>query len=211
MKRATGRGGCGTVNKAVSVAAVLCCLTGFLGAATLISGGATWNYDDSGTDRGTAWMATDFDDGAWASGPAQLGYGENDQTTTLSFGDDPDMKHVTYYFRHRFTVADPSAYDTLWLWIVRDDGCVVYLNGSEVLRSNMPADDITYTTPASGGAADENSWQTFTFDPGLLVAGPNLIAVEVHQANLTSSDVSFDLRQPPAMTGAFAVPQGSRF
>ena len=64
---------------------------------------------------------------------------------------------------------------------------------------------------ASGGAADENSWQTFTFDPGLLVAGPNLIAVEVHQANLTSSDVSFDLGQPPAMTGAFAVPQGSRF
>jgi hypothetical protein len=80
--------------------------------------------------------------------------------------------------------------------VIRDDGCVVYLNGVEVARSNMPGGAIAYDTLASSavGGADESAWQGFTMSPALLVGGVNVVAVEVHQSQRTSSDLSFDLR-----------------
>ena len=136
-----------------------------------------------------------FDDSAWASGPAQLGYGDSDEATVISFGPNANNKFPTSYFRHGFEVADPSAVGALTLRVIRDDGCAVYLNGAEVARSNMPAGPIVFNTLASATVfgADESTLQEFAVDPALLVAGTNVVAVEVHQAHATSSDVSFDL------------------
>ena len=77
--------------------------------------------------------------------------------------------------------------------LLRDDGAVVYLNGTEVFRSNMPAGTITYQTAASGGA-DETTFYTTTASAALLVSGINTIAVEVHQKEPGSSDLSFSLQ-----------------
>lgn len=41
--------------------------------------------------------------------------------------------------------------------------------------------------------SDEAIVQEFAVNPALLVEGGNVLAVEMHQANLTSSDLSFDL------------------
>ena len=72
---------------------------------------------------------------------------------------------------------------------------VIYLNGVEVVRSNMPAGTVTYTTRATTaiGGADESAWLQAPIDPSLLVAGTNVIAVELHQQSPTSTDISFDL------------------
>ena len=102
---------------------------------------------------------------------------------------------ITYYFRRQFTVPNPASFTTLNLRYVRDDGAVIYLNGTEVVRSNLPAGTISYTTLATTaiGNADESAWQLAPVDPSLLVAGTNTIAVEIHQQSVTSTDVSFDL------------------
>ncbi len=154
-----------------------------------------WRYEDSGMDLGTEWTALDYDDSSWAFGQAELGYGDGDENTTLSFGGDPDDKHITYYFRKTFTVAAPSALDALNLRLLRDDGAVVYLNGEEVARSNMPAGAIDFQTTASSAVAggSESAFEAFEVPTSALQAGENILAVEIHQANPSSSDISFNL------------------
>src|SRR5687768_4199634 len=43
---------------------------------TFVSAGSVWKYLDNGSDQGTAWRGTSFSDSSWASGPAELGYGD---------------------------------------------------------------------------------------------------------------------------------------
>ncbi|MEZ5305197.1 MAG: cadherin-like domain-containing protein [Verrucomicrobiales bacterium] len=163
----------------------------------LIAAGADWKYLDDGTDQGTAWRAPGFDDSTWASGPAQLGYGDGDEATVVGYGPSSSNKFITTYFRHDFTLADPASVHDLILEVVRDDGVVVYLNGTEVARDHMPSGTIGYQTRASNpaiGGADEDAFQTFTIDKALLVAGSNTLAAEIHQQAANSSDISFDLR-----------------
>ncbi len=86
--------------------------------------------------------------------------------------------------------------------MLRDDGAVVYINGTEVYRSNMPTGSISYTTlaPKAVEGSAESTFLQATLNPGVLVAGTNVIAVEIHQVSRTSSDISFDLAllDPPA-------------
>jgi hypothetical protein len=171
--------------------------------AVLVAAGSTWRYLDDGSNQGTAWRAPTFNDSAWRSGPAQLGYGDGDEATVVGFGPDPNAKHITTYFRRTFSVADPSAFPALTLRVLRDDGAVVYLNGTEVFRTNMPSGTITHTTRASSAVvgADESVFVSTTINASLLAAGTNVIAVEVHQSDPASSDLSFDLE----LTGGSSV------
>ncbi len=155
---------------------------------------AVWKYKDNGSDQSTQWRASNFDDSSWASGPARLGYGDP-ENTIVSYGPNSGNKYITTYFRHHFNVTDPTAYTGLTMNLLVDDGCVVYLNGNEVVRRNMSAGDVNYTTLASVtvGGADETTFFAYTIPATALVAGDNVLAVEVHQAAVTSSDISFDL------------------
>jgi len=110
---------------------------------SLISTGSVWKYIDNGSDQGIAWQSLAFDDTAWPSGPAQLGYGDGDEATTNSFGLDPNNKYITTYYRHSFTVADASVFTNLQLRLLRDDGAIVYLNDSEVFRCNLPTGTVS--------------------------------------------------------------------
>jgi len=164
-------------------------------STVLVATGSTWRYLDDGSDQGTAWREPDFDDSGWASGPAQLGYGDGDEATVVSYGGDPNNKHITTYFRHSFDLADASIFESLTLRVLRDDGAVVYLNGVEVFRTNMPDGAIDYTTLAAStvSGSDESKFFVAGVDPSLLHDGPNVLAAEIHQAAATSSDISFDL------------------
>lgn len=159
---------------------------------TIIPTGATWKYLDNGTNQGTAWRGTTFDDSTWKSGPAQLGYGDGDEATVVGYGGDPNNKYITTYFRKAFTVSDPSSLSALTLNLLRDDGAVAYLNGTEVFRTNMPAGTITSSTLASTSIEDD-TYYAASVSPSLVVAGTNVLAVEVHQGASNSSDISFDL------------------
>ncbi|MED5585660.1 MAG: Ig-like domain-containing protein [Verrucomicrobiota bacterium] len=158
----------------------------------LITAGSVWSYLDDGSDQGREWIAADYDDSQWASGPAQLGYGDGDEATTVGFGEDSDEKHPTTYFRHRFLVDNPAEFESLGIRLLHDDGAAVYINGSEVLRSNL-AEDALFSDFAPATSPGENDFFLFTADASLLVAGENIIAVEIHQVSGTSSDISFDL------------------
>jgi hypothetical protein len=116
--------------------------------------------------------------------------------TVVSFGPNSGAKYITTWFRHAFTVDDPKAFLTATLGLIRDDGAVVYLNGREVFRSNMPTGTIGATTLASAsvGGTDESTIFETDIDPALFVAGRNVLAVEVHQNDATSSDLSFQLQ-----------------
>ena len=78
--------------------------------------------------------------------------------------------------------------------LLRDDGAIVYVNGQEVVRDNLPAGDVDSTTVAGDDTKDEDEFYQFVVDPGLLVNGVNVIAVEVHQEKASSSDMSFDFK-----------------
>ena len=164
------------------------------GLEELVPAGAEWRYLDDGSDQGGGWVTVDFDDAAWRSGPAQLGYGDRDESTVLGFGEDPKDKHLTYYFRHRFTVKDPKSCTGLLLKLIRDDGAIVYLNGKEVLRSNMPDGEVGHLTPGRFCGKSEGQWLEFELGVEGLRPGLNVLSAEVHQAGPTSSDISFDLQ-----------------
>jgi hypothetical protein len=161
----------------------------------LIPAGARWQYLDDGIDQGTAWVDVDFDDTAWFNAPAQFGYGDGDETTVVSFGPDPDHKYPTTYFRRVFTVDDPAAHEVIQLGLLRDDGAVVHLNGTEIVRDNLPPGPVVWETLATEGVGgdDEDFFFRHLLDPSLFLTGQNLLAVEVHQASATSSDLGFDL------------------
>jgi hypothetical protein len=158
---------------------------------TFIPTGAVWRYLDTGVDQGTAWRSNPFTDAAWFSGPAQLGFGDGDEATVIA-----SNQQVTTYFRREFYVPDPARVLSLNGRLLRDDGALVFLNGLEVWRSNMPGTNpINSATLASAAvpAADETSnYYTRSLNPARLVAGANLLAVEVHQNSPTSDDLSFD-------------------
>jgi hypothetical protein len=164
-------------------------------STTLLSAGTVWKYLDDGSNQGTAWQASGFNDSAWKSGQAELGYGDGDEATVVGFGPNAGSKYITTYFRQAFTVTNPGQYGGLTLHLLRDDGAVVYLNGVEVYRNNMPTGAITYTTLAGTaiGGTDETTFVTTTLNPASLVNGTNVFAVEIHQAAPDSSDISFNM------------------
>ena len=161
----------------------------------LVPFGSDWRYRDDGSDQGTGWRATSFDDSGWSIGPAQLGYGEGDEATLNSYGSDPANKYITTYYRHAFNVPNPAIYNNLVLRLLRDDGAVVYLNGTEVFRTAMPAGTVNSTTLASYevNGLEEGLYFAKYLSPSSLVTGQNVLAVEVHQNSASSSDLSFDL------------------
>ncbi|MBI4602573.1 MAG: lamin tail domain-containing protein, partial [Planctomycetes bacterium] len=177
-----------------------------------VARGSRWRYRDDGSDQGTAWRAPGFNDAAWKEGPAQLGYGDGDEATVVGYGPDANDKYPTTYFRRAFDVADASEVIGLTLRLVRDDGAAVYLNGVEAVpRSNLPAGDIGHRTYAEGpgvpvGGADESAFLELEVSPDLLVDGRNVVAVEVHQANATSTDLSFDLELAGLTAGSTSPP-----
>lgn len=177
---------------------------------TLAAKGGTWRYLDDGTaPSSTSWRGgSGFDDSKWKSGAAQLGFGDGDEKTIITGGvlgdagadaadsaDAPIINFTAYYFRRFFTVTGAADFDEVTVRLLRDDGAVVYLNGTEVIRSNMPSGTITNSTRASTNVVDpeENLYLVFVVPAALLKEGANVLAVEVHQSNSGSNDLSFDL------------------
>ena len=160
---------------------------------SLISQGAVWRFRDDAVDLGTPWRSNSYNDASWLSGPAELGFGEavegRPEATLIA-----SNRQWTTYFRRTFDVPSASRVYSLSARLLRDDGAVVYLNGAEIWRDNMPEGDTAYTNAALSGitGTEETTWLTRSLNPSALIDGPNLLAVELHQNQLSSSDLSFD-------------------
>ena len=153
----------------------------------------TWKYYDKGSLDGTSWYAADFNDSSWASGGAPLGYyvgGSRYYKTTIGYGSNVNNKYPTYYFRTSFTLAEePAENETLTLSYTVDDGMIVYVNGQEAGRYNMPSGNVTFNTYATTYAPGNPDSGKMTLDASLFKKGENVIAVEVHNNSGTSTDI----------------------
>lgn len=175
---------------------------------------STWNYFARGSapandGGGNVWNQSAYTlTGLWntgaspLNGPGKYGYSASQATCIPSGGGGTvcvptGTKYSAYYYRNtvNFTAAElATTFYSIQLNMLRDDGIVVYINGVERVRNNMPGGAIAYGTLASSnitpGAAEAVS---VNLSPAFFTTGVNTIAVEVHLRTTTSTDMSFDM------------------
>ena len=169
--------------------------------------GSLWRYKTdltSATIGGipTSWKNEDFNDAGWNTGPTQIGYGDVDEHTQVprtdyDAGTAGTQSGPSYLFRKTFTITNVNAIESLTGEVKYDDGAVVYVNGTEILRTpNLdPAGTLlNYANFNGAGPPPDNSVSALNVPLNLLHNGVNTIAVEVHQASSISSDMTFDLK-----------------
>jgi hypothetical protein len=177
---------------------------------TIFNFNASWRYSQDGVLPAANWMASAYNDAAWATGTGVLGFPSGESlafggvtygtmSTTLSqfIPGSSTTQVITYYFRGRFTYTGSPSGVQLVLTNLLDDGAVIYLNGTEIGRFGMNAGAVGYTTLAVGRPAGDDfsnhGPDVLTVTPNNLIQGQNVIAVEVHQSSATSSDIVFGM------------------
>jgi hypothetical protein len=182
----------------------------------LVPSGATWDYLDELTNgyserqddypldaAGRAWIDPEFDKttsdaavGPWKSGVSPFA---QDLTQELFSGQNPTPMvgtaeaHTTDLFRTTFSLSAAEAEsEQLWITFLADDGGILYVNGQEVFRYNMPAGPVTTRTLATQVGLEEYHREAINV-AGLLRSGINTLAFELHQPYLESTDRGFDL------------------
>lgn len=157
--------------------------------------GTSWRVNDAGADLGTAWRETDFDDSGdgWRSGAGLFGYSANPGLYPAALATPLAAAASTVYLRTTFdwnySPAGLAFAVSNWL----SDGAVLYLNGAEVRRIRLPEGPVSVATPATGGPATPGAAEIFGLSGAPLVVGANTLAVELHQASATPTDLVFGL------------------
>jgi len=152
----------------------------------------TWSYDQTDTPPDPDWNQAAYDDGHWPQGPALL-YVESSglpgpKQTQLVLGAD------AYYFRTQFQANITGNVDALGIQTIIDDGAIIYLNGAEVLRLNLPGGPVDHFTRTSSSVGNAPLEGPFEIPASLLRPGTNTLAAEVHQSSGGSSDIVFGLQ-----------------
>ncbi|MBM7520296.1 fibrinogen-like YCDxxxxGGGW domain-containing protein [Nocardioides nitrophenolicus] len=163
----------------------------------LVASNASWSWWYQSTAPGDRWAQPDYDDAAWPSGSAVLGWGATSVTTPIDTFAATKDRPLTAYFRRTVDIADPSRLASLKLIALANDGAAVYVNGVEVGRKGLPDGPLTSTTYATAAIRDAAA----AADPlvievplGLLRAGANEIAVETHLNYRATPDLTFRLQ-----------------
>lgn len=176
---------------------------------TLVESGRTvWRYWDAGeTPAGTdlrQWTLPDYDDSDWKSGTGTFGseYGRLEKMVNRKAPRNllnyylPDQKAIpAYYFRTEFDVGDLGNVQCLTGKIHYDDAVLMYLNGELIYASNVCDGGYSPENPY-GSAARVNEVESDSFVISNLHAlkpGRNVLAIELHQRDESSSDIYFDL------------------
>ncbi len=153
---------------------------------TLIDQGDTWNYIVPQAPIAD-WTAASFDDSNWLSGPSGFGYGDNDDSTVLS-------QASSVFLRKTFQISNLADLEQVILHMDYDDGFIAYLNGTEIARSNLASSDFdAFASPDheaqlySGGSPEAFDLSDFS---SILTVGENVLCVQVHNVNATSSDLT---------------------
>lgn len=171
-------------------------------SVTLVPTGATWRYfkghQEASSPDPAAWRFGSFDDAGWLSGPATFWYGDVFTGTPIT---DMQNSYTTLFFRTQFSLKNPATLAAqLLLRAQCDDGFIVWLNGVEVARSNVPDGEPRYdSTALSAVSPDPAIFNDYPLNNAarLLTAGTNTLAVMVFNVGLGSSDIVFDA----ALTG----------
>lgn len=160
-----------------------------------VSKDSQWKYLDNGTSLdGENWTEIAYDNTSWANGKGTLGYGDP-VNTLISFGPDSGNKYITYYFSKDIEVDLANTSEFVEFGLKRDDGAIVYVNGVEVFRDNMPVEPTDYLTHSSTiiDGINENIYFTQKLPKSIFTNGINRISVEIHNRDGQSSDLRFDM------------------
>ncbi|MBE6810244.1 MAG: phosphohydrolase [Ruminococcaceae bacterium] len=173
----------------------------------IVDENTSWSYLDDGTDPSAgdsnrhSWALNSFNDSAWKTAAGKFGSKKGELADLSSTGsfiptvllnlyiDGSAAPTVpTYFFRTTVTL-DADAIGVLNGTIYYDDAAVVYINGTRV--AGFYADDLTTNLSYGGSAGTAPLKGEFTVDATLLKSGENTIAIEVHNATNSSSDIWF--------------------
>ena len=158
---------------------------------TIFSTGSTWKYYDQGSLDGINWTSASYNDAGWSSGEAIIGYDYNNQHPDIVTETQGNL--TCYYFRKSFTLdSTPASTDEFTLDYTIDDGMVVYVNGVEAGRYNMPSGDVSYSSVATEYAHGNPDTGTMKITGSFFRKGTNVIAVEVHNNTTSSTDIMWD-------------------
>ncbi len=166
--------------------------------------GSSWKWFSNGTLPAANWNQTNYNSASWFVGSGKFGYGDPGMNVCLPAGcASPDScyptcgtKYTTYYFIKDINIPTLAGFDGFKFSYLRDDGIVIYVNGVEVFRNNMPAgviDNNTLAASALNGADESTVFEYVKKNLSPFIVGNNVIAVELHQSNASSSDLVFDL------------------
>jgi hypothetical protein len=162
----------------------------------LIPGCSDWKYSDQGLNLGTNWAQPQYDDSGWTHGLGRLGYGAPGIATTVGYGPTTTNRYITTYFRRSFVAPSAIHYTNLNFRLNRADGAAVWLNGRELYRMNLPANQpLSYLDRAiaiTGPDAIHTYYQT-NIAVSFLPPGTNVLAIEIHKVSPPAPSVSFDL------------------
>ena len=176
-----------------------------------------WRYTDDPvrlaeiTDD--SWTQADFDDSGWLEGAGAFG-AKDGRLRELDDDYEPDVclrqylpdgnNIPAFYFRLRFTAEEADRQGELGMRVAYDDAVIVYLNGEQVFSANVP--EGGYDRPNAYGSTDVRGAlgdAAFQVDGTLLRKGENVLAVELHQDDETSSDIFF--RMPELASEAMVL------
>jgi hypothetical protein len=167
-------------------------------AASLVATNTTWRLFKGRTEASspvTAWRTNGFNDATFVNAPAPFTYGEG-----YTYGTDmSDMlnSYTCFFLRRTFEVTNLAQISALRLGAKVDDGFVVWINGTEVQRVNMPGlpgDPVTISTLSSGAPSEPVPFVSYTLaaPANYLLNGTNTVAVQVFNVNAPSTDIVFD-------------------
>jgi hypothetical protein len=162
-------------------------------------GSSGWRYRQTRSEPPADWKSLAFDDSSpaateWLPCTLPAGFGTGTPATTVDSGPTGDRTR-TYYFRRKFNVADPAAVTALSFNVRRDDAVVLWLN--DEATPTVVSASATFNGPYTyagfaPNSTDSNSYFSYSIPPSKLVAGENILAIELHQTSVTSSDVFLD-------------------
>ncbi len=159
---------------------------------TLIDKGDEWKYIIPEEEPPSNWKSSEFNDQLWTNGATGIGYGDDDDSTEIA------KSTLSVFMRKTFNVNNIESLNALWLHFDFDDAFVAYLNGTEIAREGIgqtgeavPFDkkaDVGHEAQIIQGLAPKG-YDVAEFI-SLLNEGENILAVQVHNINSGSSDLT---------------------
>jgi PKD repeat protein len=177
--------------------------------AVVVPAKSAWSWRFASAAPDAAWKNPGYDASTWKTGPGALGFGTTGLGTNIDVSGAPSTRPLAGYFIKKFTLDSASAVTKLSLRTVADDGVVVYVNGTEVGRSNMPAGTVKFSTYASSARSTSIAMANpvvLDVPVSLLLNGTNTVAAETHLNYHATANVSFDLTATATTSGGGTAP-----
>ena len=158
-----------------------------------------WCYfkgEEEPSDSIGAWVQFEFDDSHWKEGQTPLGFGDNTFNTSLA-GRRSSMEgnYFSVYLRNRFEISEVNDIETFHLRVYVDDGCIIWINGTEVARLHCNNEDKQYNSLTGAAEHEANAYENvyLTAPHPYLRNGTNVIAVHALQDSYDSDDFAIDV------------------